>query len=91
MIARTVTDGYSALMSIVLNQHPEEKEKYLQMIRAFYEENKDYIGTVKEEDWDYVLRASEDTRFPEKVYIPEKISFKEWFEKEIRSHQEHSV
>ena len=91
MIARTVTDGYSALMSIVLNQHPEEKEKYLQTIRAFYEENKDYIGTVKEEDWDYVLRASEDTRFPEKVYIPEKISFKEWFEKEIRSHQEHSV
>lgn len=91
MMARTVTDGYVAVMSKDLNAFPEEKKKYFKEILKFCLENWSFISTVEDKDWKYVLDASDNTRFPEKVYIPERISFKEWFEKEIRSHQEHSV
>lgn len=83
MMGRTITDAYATLQQKRVEPYEEEIMDICKMIREFWDECEEYLHHLTDEQWQYVLEASEKECRDKGVLNPDRLSLDEWLEKKL--------
>jgi glycosyltransferase involved in cell wall biosynthesis len=81
MICRTITDCYTSLTQKRMADYPEEAKQIRDEVIDFMAQNKTYLDSATQKEWDFVLDASIGEATTSGLINPDREPFDVWYKK----------